>query len=83
MLTENPDLYRASQRARGADESLIDQLLAADTARRETIATYERLRAEQNAFSKKVGQAKGEERSALLAEVKELAASVKVCSGNL
>ncbi|WP_347038664.1 serine--tRNA ligase [Glutamicibacter halophytocola] len=77
MLTENPDLYRASQRARGADESLIDQLLAADTARRETIATYERLRAEQNAFSKKVGQAKGEERSAPLAEVKELAASVK------
>lgn len=77
MLTENPDLYRASQRARGADESLIDQLLEADTARRETIATYERLRAEQNAFSKKVGQAKGEERSALLAEVKELAASVK------
>lgn len=77
MLTENPDLYRASQRARGADESLIDQLLAADTARRETIATYERLRAEQNAFSKKVGQAKGEERSALLAEVKELATSVK------
>lgn len=77
MLTENPDLYRASQRARGADESLIDQLLSADTARRETIATYERLRAEQNAFSKKVGQAKGDERSALLAEVKELAASVK------
>ncbi|MGP9526613.1 serine--tRNA ligase [Glutamicibacter sp. AOP5-A2-18] len=77
MLTENPDLYRASQRARGADESLIDQLLSADTARRETMATYERLRAEQNAFSKKVGQAKGEERSALLAEVKELAASVK------
>lgn len=77
MLTENPDLYRASQRARGADESLIDQLLEADTARRETIATYERLRAEQNAFSKKVGQAKGDERSALLAEVKELAASVK------
>ncbi|WP_159611040.1 serine--tRNA ligase [Glutamicibacter sp. JC586] len=77
MLTENPDLYRASQRARGADESLVDQLMAADTARRETIATYERLRAEQNAFSKKVGQAKGEERAALLAEVKELATSVK------
>lgn len=77
MLTENPDLYRASQRARGADESLIDQLIEADTARRETIATFERLRAEQNAFSKKVGQAKGEERTALLAEVKELAASVK------
>ena len=40
MLTENPDLYRASQRARGADESLIDQLIEADAARRETIATF-------------------------------------------
>ncbi|HJX80269.1 serine--tRNA ligase [Glutamicibacter sp.] len=77
MLTDNPEMYRASQRARGADEALIDQLIKADSARRETISTYERLRAEQNAFSKKVGAAKGEERTALLAEVKELAASVK------
>ncbi|GAB3621351.1 serine--tRNA ligase [Glutamicibacter endophyticus] len=77
MLTENPEKYRASQRARGADETLIDQLLEADVARRETIASFESLRAEQNAFSKKVGKAKGEEKAALLAEVKELSAQVK------
>ncbi|MCW4466706.1 serine--tRNA ligase [Glutamicibacter sp. MNS18] len=78
MLTDNPDPYRASQRARGADESLVDALLEADVARRETIAAFESLRSEQNVFSKKVGQAKGEERAALLAEVKDLAARVKV-----
>ncbi|WP_404288436.1 serine--tRNA ligase [Glutamicibacter arilaitensis] len=82
MLTDNPDMYRASQRARGADEALIDQLIEADSARRETIATYERLRAEQNAFSKKVGAAKGEERTALLAEVKELAVAVKAAQAS-
>ncbi|PQZ97735.1 serine--tRNA ligase [Arthrobacter sp. MYb224] len=82
MLTDNPDKYRASQRARGADEALIDQLIEADSARRETIATYERLRAEQNAFSKKVGAAKGEERAALLAEVKELAVAVKAAQAS-
>ena len=77
LLSENPDTFRASQRARGADESLIDAILAADTARRESIASFEALRAQQNAFSKKVGAAKGEEKQALLAEVKDLARNVK------
>ena len=76
-LAENPELFRASQRDRGADESLIDQILAADSARRESIASFETLRAEQKAFGKKVAQAKGEEKQALLAEVQELAAQVK------
>ncbi|GAA3327052.1 MULTISPECIES: serine--tRNA ligase [Paeniglutamicibacter] len=77
VLSENPDTFRASQRARGADESLIDAILAADTARRESIASFEALRAQQNAFSKRVGAAKGEEKQALLAEVKDLARNVK------
>ncbi|RAX48394.1 serine--tRNA ligase [Arthrobacter sp. AQ5-05] len=77
LLSENPDTFRASQRARGADESLIDAILAADSARRESIASFEALRAQQNAFSKKVGAAKGEEKQALLAEVKELSQNVK------
>ncbi|NKX51627.1 serine--tRNA ligase, partial [Arthrobacter deserti] len=76
-LRANPELFRASQRARGADESLIDALISADTARREAINRYESLRAEQNAFGKRVAQAKGEEKQKLLAEVKELAAAVK------
>ncbi|MFL4475614.1 serine--tRNA ligase [Paeniglutamicibacter sp. MACA_103] len=77
VLSENPDTFRASQRARGADESLIDAILAADSARRESISSFEALRAQQNAFSKKVGAAKGEEKQALLAEVKELSQNVK------
>jgi seryl-tRNA synthetase len=76
-LRANPEIFRASQRARGADDSLIDAVISADSARREAITRYEALRAEQNAFGKKVAQAKGEEKQALLAEVKELAASVK------
>ena len=37
LVRENPDVVRASQRARGADESLVDALLAADAARREAV----------------------------------------------
>ncbi|CEA07121.1 Serine--tRNA ligase [Arthrobacter saudimassiliensis] len=76
-LRDNPEKFRASQRARLADESLVDAIIAADTARREARTRYENLRAEQNAFGKRVAAAKGEEKQALLAEVKELAASVK------
>jgi seryl-tRNA synthetase len=76
-LRENPELFRASQRARQAEESVIDAIIAADSARRAAITRFENLRAEQNAFGKKVAQAKGEEKQALLAEVKQLAADVK------
>ena len=79
-LSENPDKFRASQRARGADESVVDAIIAADSARRAALIRFENLRAEQNVFGKKVAQAKGEEKQALLAEVKVLAASVKAAS---
>jgi seryl-tRNA synthetase len=79
-LSENPDKFRASQRARGADESVVDAIIAADSARRAALIRYENLRAEQNVFGKKVAQAKGDEKKALLAEVKELANSVKSAS---
>ncbi|MCC9144191.1 MULTISPECIES: serine--tRNA ligase [unclassified Arthrobacter] len=76
-LRENPEQFRASQRARLADESIVDAIISADAARRDARTRYETLRAEQNAFGKRVAQAKGEEKQALLAEVKELAAAVK------
>ena len=60
-LSENPDKFRASQRARGADESVVDAIIAADSARRAALIRFENLRAEQNAFGKKVAQAKGAE----------------------
>jgi seryl-tRNA synthetase len=76
-LRAHPDKYRTSQRARRADESLVEEIISADAARREAVTRHETLRADQNAFGKKVAQAKGEEKQALLAEVKELAADVK------
>ncbi len=76
-LVEQPAAFRDSQRFRGADESVVDRIIAADAARRNAITSFENLRAEQNAFGKKVAAAKGEEKAALLAEVKELAARVK------
>ena len=76
-LIDQPEKYRASQEARGADASLVDQIVEADASRRASISRFEELRAEQKAFGKKVAQAQGEEKQALLAEVKDLAAQVK------
>ncbi|HEY7173917.1 MAG TPA: serine--tRNA ligase, partial [Micromonosporaceae bacterium] len=77
LLREDPDLVRASQRARGESESAVDGLLAADETRRATIATYEALRAEQKQLGKRMPTATGAERDELIARTKELAAQVK------
>ncbi|MER2137267.1 MAG: serine--tRNA ligase, partial [Arthrobacter sp.] len=61
-LRENPEKFRASQRARLADPELVDAIISADARRREARTRYETLRAEQNAFGKRVAQAKGEEK---------------------
>ena len=76
-LRENPDVVRASQRARGEDAGLVDALLEADAARRAAVSAADNLRAEQKAASKKVGAATSDERPALLERAKELAATVK------
>ncbi|MFD1147613.1 serine--tRNA ligase [Saccharothrix hoggarensis] len=76
-LRENPEAVRASQRARGEDETVVDALLSADERRRAAIARADALRGEQKTFGKQVGKARGEERDALLAKGKELAAEVK------
>jgi seryl-tRNA synthetase len=77
LLREDPDAVRASQRARGESESLVDDLLRADERRRAAVQRFEAVRAEQKSLGKRVSQAKGDERAALLARTKELAAEVK------
>jgi len=77
VLRDNPDLVRASQKARGESVELVDQVLAADEVRRNAIVEFEALRAEQNTLSKSVGSAKGDEKAALLESAKTLAAKVK------
>jgi seryl-tRNA synthetase len=77
FIRENPDAVRASQKGRGEDTSIVDQLLALDETRRTAITEFETLRAEQNVLSKSVGAAKGDEKAALLENSKELANKVK------
>ncbi|MBJ7450717.1 MAG: serine--tRNA ligase [Blastococcus sp.] len=77
LVRENPDLVRASQRARGADESVVDALLAADVARREAARRGDDLRGEQKAASQAVRKATPEERPAVLERAQALAAEVK------
>jgi seryl-tRNA synthetase len=77
FLRENPDVVRASQKGRGEDVAVVDQVLASDELKRAAITEFEQLRAEQNLLSKSVGAAKGDEKAALLANSKELADKVK------
>jgi seryl-tRNA synthetase len=77
VLRLDPDGVRASQRARGESESLVEDLIKADEARRNAIAQFEELRAEQKALGKRVAQARGEDRTALLRRTRELADLVK------
>ncbi|QNE44319.1 serine--tRNA ligase [Frigoribacterium sp. NBH87] len=77
LLRDAPDLLKASQRARGDSESLVDDAVAADSSRRAAISAFEALRAEQNAFGKTVAKAPKEEKAALVAEAQALAARVK------
>jgi len=77
VVREDPDRVRASQRVRGADEWLVDQLLAADDKRRAAVSRADELRAEQKALGREIGKASPDERHALLAKAKHLADEVK------
>ena len=77
VLRDNPDVVRESQRTRGEDPGLVDELLAADERRRSAIGEADALRAEQKGFGKKIGLASKEERPALLEQAKGLSDRVK------
>jgi seryl-tRNA synthetase len=76
-LREDPEAVRASQRARGEDEAVVDKLLDLDQRRRSAIATADKLRAEQKSVSKQVPKASKEDRPELLARAKDLSEQVK------
>jgi seryl-tRNA synthetase len=77
LLRDNPDLIKRSQEARGDSVALVDEALEADRERRATIARFEELRAEQNAFGKQVAAAPKEEKKELVAQAQSLAGRVK------
>jgi seryl-tRNA synthetase len=77
LLRQNPDAIKASQRARGREESLVDQAAQADSDRRKALAHYETLRAEQNSHSKRVSTEPMEQRAELVDAAQDLAIRVK------
>lgn len=77
LVRDQPDTVRASQRARGEDESLVDAVLDADARRRATLQEFEQVRAEQKAFGKQVAAARGDEKAALVQQAKQLAERVR------
>ena len=64
VLREDPELVRASQRARGEDESLVDAVLAADETRRSSLSEFEAVKAEQNRVNKAIGPLMGKLKAA-------------------
>ena len=77
LLRADPDRVKDSQRSRGEDPAVVDQVLAADAQHRAALADFEARRAEQKALGKEVAQAQGDAKQALLARTKDLAAQVK------
>jgi seryl-tRNA synthetase len=81
VVREDPERVRASQRIRAADETLVDALLAADDQRRAAVTRADGLRAEQKITGRAVAGASPEDRPALLARAKSLAAEVRAAEG--
>lgn len=77
LLRDHSETVRRSQAARGNDVTTVDEAIEADRSRRAALSAFEDLRAEQNAFGKRVAGAPKEEKAALVAQVKDLAERVK------
>ncbi len=77
LLRENPEAVKRSQIARGNSPETVDVAIAAESSRREALTAFEELRAEQNAFGKRVAKAPKDEKQALVAQAKELAQRVR------
>ncbi len=77
MVRDDPERVRASQRARGEDDGLVDAVLSADEHHRSSLSEFERLRAEQKSMGRDVANAQGEAKMALLQQVKTISGRVK------
>ncbi|MBM3131252.1 MAG: serine--tRNA ligase [Chloroflexi bacterium] len=73
LIREQPDRVRDALRRRGDDETRVDAILAADEARRKTLADLEALRNQRNTMSKEIGKMKDDAaREAKKAQVREI-----------
>ena len=77
LLRNEPDVVRASQTARGENPHLVDEVLAADAARREAVLQFEQLRAEQKNLGKEIGPLQGKAKQGDAAASKALESLMK------
>lgn len=80
LLRENSDLVKARLANRGGDHSsLVDEVLAIDTARRTAETERQKLQGERNRLSKEIGMGRknGQDTSALEGEVKGINARIE------
>ena len=82
-LRQDPEVVKQSQAARGESVELVDQVVAADAARRTALGEFESLRANQKAIGTQVAKATGDEKQALLGQTKTLSDQVKVAENAL
>jgi seryl-tRNA synthetase len=82
-LRQDPEAVKKSQAARGESVELVDQVIAADAARRTALGEFESLRANQKAIGTEVAKAQGDEKQALLAQTKTLSDQVKIAENQL
>ncbi|MBI3537223.1 MAG: serine--tRNA ligase [Chloroflexi bacterium] len=56
LLRQQPEIFREALRKRGEDIALVDEILAADEARRKTLSELETRRNQRNVGSKEIGR---------------------------
>ncbi len=86
LIRTNPDKVKADIRKREMDlDGVIDEILALDEERRVIITKTDNMKAEQNSVSKNISAMKreGQDATALLAEMKQLAERIKEQSAEL
>ncbi|AKV55593.1 Seryl-tRNA synthetase [Bifidobacterium actinocoloniiforme DSM 22766] len=76
FIRDHADIVKDSQRKRGESVELVDEVLRADSERREALQAYESSRAEQKELGKQVASASADEKSSLLERTKKLSDQV-------
>ena len=77
QIRENPQDFKTKLARKGVNPAKIDELLVLDAEYRTNLQAVEKLSAQQNEVSKKIPQLAGDEKMALLAEMKKVSAEKK------
>jgi seryl-tRNA synthetase len=84
LFRDNPDLVRESQRRRGEDPGVVDEVLALDTRRRELQTAIDTARAERNTVSAQIPKIKDPaEKAARIAAMRAVGDQIDTAEADL